>query len=180
VSEAGLLEKFRAAMTPAMIDTLARAANGHLEGAFQQHATRIDQLKAEILGLEREARNLVRFLAHGGESPTVREELRARESALQGLRADPARLLEREPTAAPRVHPGWISAKIERLDQLLRADPVRAKAELAKHLDGELVLTPLPSAQRERRAEVRGRAKLNGLLEGQEAVLQYVGCGGWI
>jgi hypothetical protein len=71
-------------------------------------------------------------------------------------------------------------AKLERLDELLRREPAQAKAEIAKHLDGELTVRPLSSTGRERRAEIRGRAKLNGLLEGQEAVLQYVGCGGWI
>jgi hypothetical protein len=77
------------------------------------------------------------------------------------------------------VHQTWILARLERLDDLLRRDPVQAKAELAKHLDGELTLTPLPSMGRDRRVEIRGRAKLNGLLEGQEAALQYLGCGGW-
>ena len=86
--------------------------------------------------------------------------------------------LDRE--APPRVHQTWILARLKRLEDLLRRDPVQAKAELAKHLDGELMLTPLPSVGRDRRAEIRGRAKLDGLLEGQEAVLQYVGCGGWI
>ncbi len=47
-------------------------------------------------------------------------------------------------------------------------------------LDGELVLTPLPSAARGRRADIGRRAKLNSLLEGQEAVSGEVGCGGWI
>jgi hypothetical protein len=42
----------------------------------------------------------------------------------------------------------------------------RARVELAEHLDGELTLTPLPSVGGDRRAEIRGRVKLNGLLEG--------------
>jgi hypothetical protein len=48
-------------------------------------------------------------------------------------------------------------------------DPAQAKVEIAKHLDGDLTLRPLPATGRERRAEIRGRAKLNSLLEGQEA-----------
>jgi hypothetical protein len=94
------------------------------------------------------------------------------ESALQGLRLELAGR-EAMPSVPPRVHPTWIGAKLERLDELLRQAPAQAKAEIAKHLDGELTVRPLPSAGRERRAEVRGRAKLNSLLEGQEAV-----CGG--
>jgi hypothetical protein len=64
-------------------------------------------------------------------------------------------------------------SKLERLDELLRQEPAQAKAEIAKHLDGELTVRPPPSTGCKRRAEISGRAKLNGLLEGQEAV-----CGG--
>jgi hypothetical protein len=42
--------------------------------------------------------------------------------------------------------------------------PAGQKAESAKHLDEELPVRPLPSTGRERRAEIRERAKLNGLL----------------
>ena len=44
-----------------------------------------------------------------------------------------------------------------------------------KHLDGELTIFPRPSLAGERRAEIVGRVKLNGLLAAQEAVrLQLV------
>jgi hypothetical protein len=82
------------------------------------------------------------------------------------------------PSVPPRVHAAWIHAKLERLDALPRKEPAQAKAEIAKHLDGELTVRPLPSTRSERRAEIRGQAKLDGLLEGQEAVLQFLGCGG--
>ena len=59
-----------------------------------------------------------------------------------------------------------------------RPEPAQAKAEIAKHLDGELTVRPLPSTGPERRAEIRGRAKLNSLLEGQEAVCAEVVAGG--
>jgi hypothetical protein len=176
--EATVLERSRTAMTPAMLERLTRMINAHLEAAAQQRTTRADQLTVEIRQLEREAGHLVRFLASGNESDTVRDELRAREMTLTALRAEHRDVAARDVTARPQVHPTWILARFERLDELLRRDPVRAKAELVKHLDGELRLTPLPSAGRERRAEIRGRANLNGLLKGQEAVFQYVGCGG--
>jgi hypothetical protein len=41
---------------------------------------------------------------------------------------------------------------------LLR-DPQRAKVEILKHLDGDLVIVPRPSITGERRAEISGRAK---------------------
>lgn len=178
--EAALLGRFRGAMTAPMLDALAAMINERIAAAHEEHAARADTLKAEVLQLEREAGNLVRFLAQGGESATVREELRVREDALRALRVELAELLGSAPSAPPRVHPTWIRGKLERLDTLVREDPTRAKAEILKHLDGELVLRPLPSEAGERRAEIRGRAKLSGLLEGQEAVAQYLGCGGWI
>jgi hypothetical protein len=44
-------------------------------------------------------------------------------------------------------------AKLERLDERLRQEPAQAKAEIARHLDGELTVRPLPS----RRGESGGR-----------------------
>jgi len=170
--EAAVLASFRAAMTPPMVSTLTQLVNTHVEATFQERSRGIEHLKAEILRLEREAGNLVRFLAEGGESTSVRSELQGIESALQGLRLELAGR-EAMPSVPPRVHPTWMRAKLERLDELLRQEPAQAKAEIAKHLDGELTVRPLPSTGRERRAEIRGRAKLNSLLEGQEAV-----CGG--
>ena len=150
--------------------------NTHVEAAFQERNRGIEHLKAEILRLEREAGNLVRFLAEGGESTSVRSELQGIESALQGLRLELAGR-EAMPSVPPRVHPTWMRAKLERLDELLRQEPAQAKAEIAKHLDGELTVRPLPSTGRERRAEIRGRAKLNSLLERQEAVCGEVVAG---
>ena len=36
--------------------------------------------------------------------------------------------------------------KLERLDALLRRDPQRAKVEILKHLDGDLVIVPRPAS----------------------------------
>jgi hypothetical protein len=69
-------------------------------------------------------------------------------------------------------------AKLERLDELLRQEPAQAKAEIAKHLDGELTLRPLPRPAASAEPRFRGRAKLNSLLKGQEAVCGEVVAGG--
>ena len=79
--------------------------------------------------------------------------------------------------SSSRGHPTWLRSKLERLDELLGREPAQAKAEIAKHLHGELTVRPLPSTGSERRAEIRGRAKLNSLLEGQEAVCAEVFAG---
>jgi len=60
---------------------------------------------------------------------------------------------------------------------LLRRDPQRAKAEILKHLEGDLEIAPQPSLAGERRAEIRGRAKGNSLLSAQEAVCLQVVAG---
>jgi hypothetical protein len=61
---------------------------------------------------------------------------------------------------------------------LVTTDPVRARVEIWKHLDGYLELVPGP----DRHVELRGRVKQNSLLVGQEAVGRFspgFGCGGW-
>lgn len=67
--------------------------------------------------------------------------------------------------------------KLERLDALLRRDPQRAKVEILKHLDGDLVIVPRPASTGERRAEISGRAKADSLLRDQEAVCLQVVAG---
>jgi hypothetical protein len=67
--------------------------------------------------------------------------------------------------------------KLEPLDALLRRDPQRAKVEILKHLDGDLVIVPQPSSPGERRAEISGRAKADSLLKDPEAVRPQVAAG---
>ena len=138
--EGALLARFREAMTAPIVDTLTRAINMQIESAFRHLNTRSAGTKAEMLRLEREAGNLVRFLAAGNDSPTVRDELKALETALQGLRAELSDLEKTVGLATPRVHQAWVMAKLERIEELLRQDPARARAEIAKHLDGDLVV----------------------------------------
>jgi len=80
----------------------------------------------------------------------------------------------REGIGAPAA---WVTTKLERLDELMRRDPQRAKVEILKHLDGDLVIVPRPSSTGERRAEISGRAKSDSLLRDQEAVCLQVVAG---
>ena len=57
---------------------------------------------------------------------------------------------------------------------MLRQDPQRAKVEILKHLDGDLLIVPRPSSPGERRAEISGRAKSDSLLRSQEPVCLQV------
>ena len=162
-------------MTPHMVNALTHAINAQIESAFRHLNGRSAGIKAEVVRLEREAGNLVRFLAAGNESMTVRDELKALETALLGLRLELSDFERASEIATPRVHQAWVMARLERLEEMLRQDPVRARTEIAKHLDGDLVVWPKPSEPEERRAEVVGRAKGDSLLRDQEAVcLQLV------
>ncbi len=176
--EGALLVKFREAMTSPMIEALARAINAQIETVFEGRHARTVRLVDEIRRLEHEAGHLVRFLAAGGDSPAVRAELRTIEGNLERLRAE---LVALEKPAVnlsmPRVHPAWVRAKLERLDDLLRKDTARARVEVLKHLDGDLVIAPRPSLTGERRAEITGRVKGDSLLSDQEAVCLQVVAG---
>ncbi len=87
-------------------------------------------------------RNLVRFLAGGGDSPTVREELHAIEADIQAFRLELAEWSRTAAVALPRVHRAWVRARPAQLQDLLAQDRARAKIEIMKHLDGELTISP--------------------------------------
>jgi len=175
--EGALLAKFRESMTAPMIEALANMVNAQLEAIFRGHSAKAVDLTSEIERLEGQASHLVRFLATGGDSPAVRAELRAIETRLEALRAEWATIEKASALPRPRVHPTWVTTKLERLDDLLRRDPQRAKVEILKHLDGDLMIVPRPSIAGERRAEVSGRAKSDSLLRDQEAVCLQVVAG---
>ena len=175
--EGALVAKFRDAMTAPMIDALAAMVNAQLEAVFQGHDARTAELKGEIERLEAQASHLVRFLATGGDSPAVRTELRTIETTLEGHRAEWLTIEKAAALPPPRVHPAWVMSKLERLDDLLRRDPQRAKVEILKHLDGDLVIVPRPSLTGVRRAEISGRARSDSLLASQEAVCLQVVAG---
>jgi site-specific DNA recombinase len=173
--EGALVAKFRDAMSPPIVEALTRAVNAEVDASTCAHDDRTRELKAEILRLEREAGNLVRFLA-GGESFSVRTELQSIETGLQGLRLELAELEHQPELKLPRASPGWIRARLEHLDGLLRDDALRARVEILKHLDGDLTIRPLPGEAKRgalRPFEIRGRIKHDSLL----ALHQEAACG---
>ena len=95
--------------------------------AFQGHNARTTDLAGTIGRLEGQASHLVRFLAIGGDSPTVRAELRAIDTMLEGLRVEHATIDKLATFPQRRMHPRWVSNKLQRLDELMRRDPQRAK-----------------------------------------------------
>jgi hypothetical protein len=176
-----LLDRFRTATSPPMLDALTALVTRRVEAAVQAQDARAEALKREILRLEREAGNLVRFL-RGGESGTVREELATIESALQDLRVELAMLQGAGRPVVPLISRARIQARVDDLATLIAGDPVRARTEIRKHFEGDLELVPLPSEGAGRRIELRGRLKHASLLTptDQEAGSHTIGCGGWI
>ncbi len=178
--EAPIIAKFREATTPDMITALVRAVNAQVAELLRGRDAHAQSVKAELLRLESDAGNLVRFLKQGVDFDRVRTELQATEEAIAALRLE---LVETERVAmvVPLVHPTWIERRLETLGDLLGGDPQRARVEIAKHLDGGLTLEPRPSQPGERRALIEGRVKADSLLANQEGVVSaVVGCGGWI
>ena len=53
--EGSILSRFRKAMTPERIETVARTVNAHLDAAVRERQTRLSGLKSEVLRLETEA-----------------------------------------------------------------------------------------------------------------------------
>ena len=173
--EGSLVAKLQEAMTPPIIDALTLAVNAEVDAAARVHDDRAREMKSEILRLEREAGNLVRFLA-SGDSFSVRSELQSIEAALQGLRLELAVLEEDAGLNRPQASPSWIRARLEHLDALLRDDAQRARLEILKHLDGDLTIRPLPGEAKRGAAhpfEIRGRIKHDSLL----AMNQEAACG---
>ncbi len=150
------MAKFRQAMTSPVINALARAVNDQLDVAVRAEDDRAREVKTEILRLEREAGNLVRFLA-GGESFTVREGLQSIEAGLQALRVELAGLEQQARLDLPRASPSSIQARLEHLDRLLREDAPRARLEILKHLDGDLTIRPLPAEGLRKEIDAAGK-----------------------
>lgn len=148
------------------------AIQQNLDAAVQRRSTLADAIKAEILRLERQAGNLVRVLAEGGDSPAVREELRTIEAGLRGLRIELAGLDQSAPVATPQVDSVLVKARLERLHTLFQQVSPGLGWRLRKHLDGPLTITPALSLAGERRVEIKGRLKPHSLWKGAHIELR--------
>ncbi len=86
VLDAKLMDKFRAALTPDMIDSLVAATRELLQGLHDATPGEITALIEERQVVEPELSNLVEFVAKGApSSPRLRDEIRAREQRLGEL-----------------------------------------------------------------------------------------------
>jgi hypothetical protein len=176
--EGALIAKFREAMTPSIVDAITAAEDAQASILFSGRRGESDRLKDEVLALEQEANNLIEFISAGRKSDLIAAKLHQLESALHERRSQLADLRVSENTVAPVIHRDWVVARLESLDELLRTDPPAARVEMAKHLDGDITIKPLPAPPGQKRAEIFGRVAQNSLLGPQEAVCLQVVAGG--
>jgi len=179
ILEARLLERFKTGLTPAMIEYLVTVTN-HMLGELQNGASHEAEALTVARGqVEQELANLIAFVAKGDfTSPRLREEIQAREHRLTELDHHLERLHASRPAIPRSVNSTWVQEKIRTLHQLLERDPAGARREIQKHIE-DLRIAPDPDAG-ERAVRITGRAKIDGLLEAEEAVrLQLVAGAGF-
>jgi hypothetical protein len=118
--------------------------------------------------------------AEAEQNESLAGGLEATETAIGALRAELAALEPQDRAPVPRVHPEWVRAKARELDALVHDDPVRARLEIMKHLEGDLEIRPLPAEVGQRRAEITGRVETKQPPRGGGGCFPAVGCGGSI
>jgi len=119
--------------------------------------------------VERELANLVEFVAKGDlSSPRLRDEIRAREERLVELDQQLEQLRAKATPAPVEIDRAWIEERLQSLNELLATDPAGARREIQKHIE-DLRMAPAPELG-DRVVRVTGRAKVDGLLRGEEAV----------
>jgi site-specific DNA recombinase len=178
VLEARLIEQFNAVLTPDMIDYLVAATNEVLLTLHGATPLEISTLTQERQQVDRELANLVDFVTQGHvSSPRLGDEIRTREQRLGELDAQLTRLQAAAP-APRRIDRAWVEGHLHALQELLARDPTGARREIEKHVD-DLRIAPAPEVG-ERVVRLTGRAKIDGLLGGEEAVrLQLVAGAGF-
>ncbi len=176
--EAAIVKRFREAMTDEHVDRLTALVNDAIARAIEGER-QPRTIAAEIQRLRDEGENLVRFLTQGGDSALVRDKLADLEQRIAVLEAE--EIQARKLAVRPRsvLLRGTIVARLERLHELVNRDPVAARIEILRHLEGDLVLNPLPSSTDERRAEIAGMVSGAGLLAEETGRLQVVAGGGF-
>jgi len=122
---------------------------------------------------------MITFVAKGDiASRRLREEIQAREHRLVELDQQIERLRTTSHSVPAPIDSAWVHQKVDALSQLLARDPAGARREIQKHVE-DLRIAPSPEAG-QRVVRITGRAKIDGLLEAEEAVrLQLVAGAGF-
>jgi site-specific DNA recombinase len=174
VLDAKLLERFKTALTPEMLEYLVTTTNQLLLELHEVTPREIEALTVARRQTEQELANLITFVATGDlASPRLREEIQVREHRLGELDQQLERLRTTRPSVPAPIDSAWIHHQLDALNQLLARDPAVARREIQKHVE-DLRIAPAPEAG-DRAVRIVGRAKIDGLLGAEEAVrLQLV------
>ena len=179
VLDARVVEKFRSALTPEMIDYLVASTNAVLNEFHDTTPQEVQVLEEERRRIGVELSNLVEFVIKGdASSPRLREEISLRERRLAELDQQLRQLRGAPAPARVQIDRPWVEGQIQRLSELLASDPAGARREIQKHVE-DLRIVPAPEVG-ERVVLITGRAKIDGLLGAEEAVrLQLVAGAGF-
>jgi hypothetical protein len=179
VLEAKMLELFKTALTPEMLQYLVTATNPLLVELHEVTPQEIEALTLAHRQTEQELANLITFVVKGDlTSPRLHEEIQAREQRLVELDQRLERLRTTRPAVPAPIDSAWVHEQLAALNQLLARDPSGARREIQKHIE-DLRIAPAPEAG-DRAARISGRVKIDGLLGSEEAARPTIGCGGWI
>ena len=179
VLDARVVEKFRSALTPEMIDYLVASTNAVLNEFHDTTPQEVQVREEERRRIGVELSNLVEFVIKGdAASPRLREEISLRERRLAELDQQLRQLRGAPAPARVQIDRPWVEGQIQRLSELLANDPAGARREIQKHVE-DLRIVPAPEVG-ERVVLITGRAKVDGLLGAEEAVrLQLVAGAGF-
>lgn len=159
-----------------MTDYLVTASNEtlrQLRGATALEITTITQERQQV---ERELANFVDFVAKGNvSSPRLHEEIRVREQQLNELDERLKRLHAGTVPTPLQIDRTWMEARMLGLNELLAQDPAGARREIQKHVE-DLRIAPALEVEA-RVVRLTGRAKLDDLFGGEEAVRRQLVAG---
>src|SRR5205807_5910603 len=137
VLDARVVEKFRSALTPEMIDYLVASTNAVLNEFHDTTPQEVQVLEEERRRIGVELSNLVEFVIKGdASSPRLREEIRLRERRLAELDQQLRQLRGAPAPARVQIDRPWVEGQqIQRLSELLASDPAGARREIQKHVE---------------------------------------------
>jgi hypothetical protein len=113
-----------------------------LLGEIEKHAGEASAQEKKITDLERKIRNWTTAIAEGGAFQSLLDQIGFLETELQETKAS----LENGRPGALRIRmqdtQRFVEAKLRELQKLLNTKPRMARAEMAKHIQKRIVLTP--------------------------------------
>lgn len=161
VLEGALLDRIER-VTGSRLENLVARVNKALAHLTSRDPGREKRAAAELEKRRAEGARVARAIAEGASFDSLRGELTRIDAQARALEAE---LREAAVQKSPAVvHPDVVRREIEEIQALLTSDVARAKMKIARHLRGDVTITPEPSEMGEHRARITGIATARGLL----------------